>query len=127
MDMFVLDFLKKFQQNSLLANVNLDLCHLTENVLLHIVTQILPLIDSINSINSGEIDLIKMAYKNNSNNNEEDGADADDVDKDEDNNEYGNSNVSNQPQLMLKTMMEQTRVFKMLNWLDLVAHAIYVF
>jgi hypothetical protein len=129
MDMFVLDFLRKFQQNYLLANVNLHLkYHLTEDVLLRILAQILPLIDSINSINSDkiDIDLIKMAYKNNSNNNnEEDGADdegegEDGDDEDHDEYEYGNSNVSHQSQLMLKTMMEQTRVLEMpVNWLDL--------
>jgi hypothetical protein len=130
MDMFVLDFLRKFQQNALLANVNLDFKYnLTENVLLRILAQILPLIDSINSINSDEIDLLKMAYKNNSNNNDEDEG-GDDDDQDEDHDQYGNSNVpvSHQSQLMLKTMMAQTRVLEMpVNWLDLVVLSVYVF
>jgi hypothetical protein len=94
--------------------------HLTENVLLRILAQILPLVESIDSINCENLDLFKMAYDNN----DEDYADDDQEQDEDDDYDYRNSNVSHQSQLMLKTMMAQTRVLKMpIEWLDFVVLA----
>jgi hypothetical protein len=93
-DIFVLDFLRKFQQkNSLLANVNLSFEHnLTERRLLPFLRNVLPLISSIQSINSHAMDLLEIVYNND--NNSDDG--------------NGDSNESDQ--MMLKRMMLQTRI-----------------
>jgi hypothetical protein len=53
-----------------------------------------------------------MTYNNNDEN-DDDGQDEDDE------YDYENSNISHQSQRMLKTMMAQTRILEMPNWLDL--------
>jgi hypothetical protein len=100
LDMSILNFLGKFQENSLLENVNLDVGFgyhhynyesiLDEHILLQVLIHILPLISSIHSIQikSVDIDLFDMVYNNN-------------------NTYHGNSHES---QLLLKEMMAQTRI-----------------
>jgi hypothetical protein len=53
--MDVLDFLRKFQQNNLLANVQLDLSYGDKNHVLPMLDKILPLISSIYSLNIHEL------------------------------------------------------------------------
>jgi hypothetical protein len=87
--------LKKFQQNSLLTDVNMHFDYdyklrtLNENILSRVLTKIAPFITSIDSIESRspDIDLFKMAYNNNPS--------------------LGHINES---QLLLKEMMAKTRI-----------------
>jgi hypothetical protein len=104
--MSILNLLGKFQENSLLENVNLcvrycdyDTSILDEPTLLRVLTQIVPLISSIHSIqiDSSEIDLFRMVYNNNNN--------------------QDNSNNSHESQLLLKGMMAQARIL-FIYWLN---------
>jgi hypothetical protein len=93
--MSVINFFKKFQENSHLTDVDLQFrCDIKEDILLHVLTQIVPLISSIDSIliASREINLFKMAYNTN-------------------NNVYGKTH-----QFLLKEMMAKTRIL-MPTWL----------
>jgi hypothetical protein len=64
MDTSVLYFLEKFQENSLMADVNMHIdCNidiLDDGDLPHALIKIAPFITSINSINLPEIDLFEM-------------------------------------------------------------------
>jgi hypothetical protein len=66
--MSVLNFFKKFQENSLLTDVNLRLQnYIKEDILLQVLTHLVPLINSIDSITivTSKVDLFKMVYNNN--------------------------------------------------------------
>jgi hypothetical protein len=93
-DTSVLHFLSKFQQNSLLADVNIIVDYyssrLNEGDILPLLTKMAPSIASIDSIDSIKIDLIKLAYNNN--------------------------NAVQGSSLLLKEMMEKTRILTT-NWL----------
>jgi hypothetical protein len=97
-DTSILNFLKKFQENVLLEDVNLHVDYkymrYKEDILLQVLTQIVPLISSIDSIliYSSEIDLFKMVYNNTNN---------------------GDKKTH---QLMLMEMMAKTRIV-VINWL----------
>jgi hypothetical protein len=91
-DTSVLQFLGKFQENSLLTDVNMFYLYEDEDILSRVLAKILPFITSIDSLASPEIDLFKMAYNNN---NQED---------------------NNKSKLLLKEMMEKTRII-LANWL----------
>jgi uncharacterized protein (UPF0254 family) len=97
--MFVLNFLGRFQENSLLENVNLCVqCSFRKhNELLQVLAQIVPMISSIRLIKidspDPEIDLFKMVYDNN-----------DTI--------HGYSHES---QLLLKEMMAKTQ-FVIISW-----------
>jgi hypothetical protein len=82
--------MREFQDNSLLDNVNLKFNNLEEDILLRVLPQILPLISSIDSIDSLDICLFRKIYK--------------------DNNGNGNINEWSSQLPMLKTMMAQTRI-----------------
>jgi hypothetical protein len=86
--------LREFQANSLLENVNLDFYEVGEDILLRVLTQILPLISSIDSIKSSDIGLFNKIYQDDNNNGNGNGK--------------GNEWTSQLP--MLKTMMAQTRI-----------------
>jgi hypothetical protein len=91
--MSVLNFLGKFQQNSLLTDVNMyfgNTRRVTPSGILlpRVLTKIVPFITSIDSIECDWIiDLIEMVYTNNTN--------------------HGNSHES---QLLLNEMMAKTRI-----------------
>jgi hypothetical protein len=59
--MHVLDFLRKFRENNLLANVNLDIGYGERDQMLPVLDKILPLISSIYSIN---FDIFDNVYDN---------------------------------------------------------------
>jgi hypothetical protein len=68
--MSALNFLQIFQENTLLTNVNLGFgYHSSRDDLLQDLTQIVPLINSIDSIHSPDYHLLEMVYSNNNNNN----------------------------------------------------------
>jgi hypothetical protein len=88
--------LEKFQQNSLLADVNMHFPYYLNSMSLNldnrtnisrVITKIAPFITSIDSIESHAIDLLKMVYNNNTN--------------------PGNSHEA---QLLLKKMLTKTRI-----------------
>jgi hypothetical protein len=86
--------------------VNLEFgFHLSTRNLLQYMPKILPLISSINSINSPRIDLFEMVYKNSNN---------------YDNNDRKNCsrNEYESQLLVLKQMMAKTRILS-IDWLDI--------
>jgi hypothetical protein len=90
-DTSLFQFFGKFQENFLLIDVNMFVdCRLRRlcGDLPQILTRIAPLITSIDSIASSEMDLFKMIYKTNNTN-------------------RGNSHES---QLLMKEMLEKTRI-----------------
>jgi hypothetical protein len=93
-DASVLRFLEKFQQNSLLTDVNIDFDlgeeHIDMDILPRVLTKIAPFITSIDSIESGEIDIFEMVY-------------------------YNTANLCHESQLLLKEMMTKTRIL-LTNW-----------
>jgi hypothetical protein len=107
-DEYVLNFFEKFHKSSLFADMNLVFDnHLSKCNLLEFMPKIMPMISSINSINSHTIDLFKLVYKNNSND-----------DNDNSDNEYYSRSSSNESQLLvLKQLMAKTRIL-LIDWLD---------
>jgi hypothetical protein len=99
--------MRKFQENSLLENVNLCVNHnlRKHSELLHALAQILPLISSIHTIqiDSPDINLFKMVYDNKNTNHDK----------------------SNSHQLLLKEMMEKTRIM-LIRWLFLLCSWIFL-
>jgi hypothetical protein len=93
-DASVLRFLEKFQQNSLLTDVNInfefDEDHIDMDILPLVLTKIAPFITSIDSIESGEIDIFEMVYNN-------------------------TANHCHELELLLKEMMTKTRIL-LTNW-----------
>jgi hypothetical protein len=114
--------LEEFQQNSLLADVNMHLDYHLNSMRLEdqvldvemeflrimtnlsrVLTKIAPFITSIDSIESRELDLLKIVYNNNTND--------------------GNSHEA---QLLLKEMMAKTRILK-ISWFVLLSNFVHEF
>jgi hypothetical protein len=106
-DASILDFLGKFQQNSLLTNVNMNINSargLNRPDFLPLLIKIAPFITSIDSIEFRGVDLIEMAYNINNTN-------------------HGNSHES---QLLLEEMMAKTRIL-VTPWLDHLSNFLHEF
>jgi hypothetical protein len=90
----VVDFLRKFQENSLLENVNMYLYAAEYYNHVPILNKMVPLISSIDSIDFCQLNLFDWVYNN---------------DNDE------------ESQQLLKTMVAQTRILA-IGWLDLTTY-----
>jgi hypothetical protein len=104
--MSILNFLREFQKNSLLENVNLNFYDVEEYILGRVLTQILSLINSIDSINinssSTDFDLFNTIYKDDNNNGNGNGRSSQ---------VFRSCDLLSSSQLaMLKAMMAQTRI-----------------
>jgi hypothetical protein len=96
-DMDVVDFLRKFQENNLLANVQLDLSYGAKFNTIPMLKKVLPLISSIYSIYMDDLfDWI-----------------------------YDNDDKELNP--LLKTMVAQTKILSISRWLDSCSHLIIFF